>query len=554
MSSSTPERDGGVSDGVDALLKGAETLSIREIEDIERIRAAFDSVLNELADEEKPESAAPRFPGFEVLDKAGQGGFGAVYRARDLKLDREVALKVLLPQAQGASPPGPYATAKARFLHEAKALARVRHPNVLAIHSVLEEDDRIALVTELIQGQPLSEVLEQQGPLSAGEAAQTGVEICRALAAVHAAGLVHRDVKTPNVLRERGGRIVLADFGLGVFLAEGKNVETCDFVAGSPLFMAPEQIRGEAIHPRVDLYSLGIVLYNLSTGKFPVTARSIPELFGKIKTGALTPLRDARPDLPEAFTQVVTKALSLDPDARFQSAGEMEQALLACAGRMPSAPSAGAPEAAAAISAPRLARSPRAVRFAIAGVAAAILVALPLLYVLGGPSLRIEARPLLNGREISEGDAVKVGDGVALRVKLGSPAFVYVLDQDDTSRVTSLFPRADISLKNPLEAGKTHELPGDGHDWEVTSRGGAERILVIASLTPLKEVEDALGAGGLTEELVTRSITRLKSRDASAPPRGADGLARIVEEMKRTGENGEESKGIWVRKITLRNP
>src|SRR6185503_4559039 len=170
-----------------------------------------------------------------VLEKVGQGGFGAVYRARDDKLDREVALKLLLPRS-------PLDTGvRENVLREARTLARVRHPNVLTVHAVLEQGEEIALVTEFIEGRSLADLVREQGPLSASEAAQTGATLCRALAAVHAAGLVHRDVKPANVLRERGGRLVLTDFGLGMLLGGGKAPEQLGFVAGSPLFMAPEQ-------------------------------------------------------------------------------------------------------------------------------------------------------------------------------------------------------------------------------------------------------------------------------------------------------------------------
>ncbi len=571
MSSNRPDRewkteedravlDADAGDFLEALAKSRrDHAASRDLEDVDRIRSAFESVVSDVLGEGKREPSIPAFPGFTVLEKAGQGAFGAVYKARDDKLGREVALKVLLPRFQEGSPSGLDLRAKERFLNEARALARIRHPNVLTIHAVLEEDGRVALVTEFIQGQPLSQILEERGPLSAAEAAQVGAEICRALAAVHASGLVHRDVKTPNILREHGGRIVLADFGLGVFLAEGKDAEKCGFVAGSPLFMAPEQLRGEELKPRVDLYSLGVVLYNLSTGKFPATARSLPELFAKIRTGALVSLRDARPDLPEAFTQVVTRALALDPEKRFQTAGEMEQALLFCCA--PSVPTTAGTEGARSPgvqAAPRETPRPRKLFLpalpAVSAIAAVLLITLGLLFLLPSrTAFRVKAEPCREGRPLADGDRIAPGDGISLTLEADKPVHVYVLDTDDTGEVNPLFPRADIPIKNPLAPGKKHQIPG-GEGWEVTSRGGEECILVLASLEPLLEVEEALRKDRLTPEVVLRGITRLKAARPGSPPAARGALAIIVDELKRAAKNAEEAESLWVRKISLRNP
>src|SRR5262245_55443379 len=313
MSSRNPEED---------RLRGASASDPGiEFEGTETSPSIVESVLEELKGS-PVDHVEPSFPGYRVLGKLGQGSFGAVYRARDEKLGREVAIKVLLPHASLDE------ASRARFLAEARDVARIRHPNVLMIHAVLENGGRIALVTELIDGQPLSELVRDAGPSSAVEAAGIGIELCRALAAVHQAGLVHRDVKTANILRERGGRIILADFGLGVFLAEGEAPARRGALAGSPLFMSPEQSRGEAVDARTDLYAAGVVLYHLATGKYPLTARDLDELFEKIQAGQLTPIRDLRPDVPEGFAQVARKALSTRPAHRYQSAGELEEALL----------------------------------------------------------------------------------------------------------------------------------------------------------------------------------------------------------------------------------
>src|SRR5688572_7138265 len=260
-----PESDRRLLDSSDEEFLQILALSLREapstgsLLDIDSIRSTFGHAADRHARTHRVQATMPSFPGYAVVEKLGSGAFVAVYRARDEQLGRDVALKVLLPGAAMD------ARARQRFLDEARALASVRHPNVLAIHSVLEANGRIGLVMELIEGQSFDEIIQESGPFSAGEASRVGAELCRALAAVHAAGLVHRDVKLSNILRERGGRIVLTDFGLGVFITRETESETRGLVAGSPLFMAPEQARGEDVDARTVLYALGVVLYHLTT-------------------------------------------------------------------------------------------------------------------------------------------------------------------------------------------------------------------------------------------------------------------------------------------------
>lgn len=271
-----------------------------------------------------PEGQPPEIPGFTLLEEIGRGGFGAVYRARDEILGRQVALKVLLPEWQDR------AGARDDILREARALASIRHPNVVTVHGVVDDGESLALVMELIDGVPLDRMVERSGPFGAVETAHVGIEICRALAAVHAAGLIHRDLKTSNIARERGGRIVLMDFGLGLPLDGEAETRASGSIAGSPLFMAPEQIDGGKLHPRTDIYTLGVALYHLSTGRYPADGEDLADLLAAIQAGRLVPVRDARPDLPAGVARVITRSLATQPEKRYQSAGEMEQALLEC--------------------------------------------------------------------------------------------------------------------------------------------------------------------------------------------------------------------------------
>src|SRR5439155_23094485 len=157
---------------------------------------------------------------------------------------------------------------------------------------------------ELIRGETLEQLLQKRGPFSAREAALVGIDLCRALAAIHAAGLIHRDVKAQNVMREAGGRIVLMDLGTGREIDRTGRRALSD-LAGTPLYLAPEIFDGAPASERSDLYSLGVLLYHLVTGSFPARATTIDELRDAHATGTCVRLRDARADLPTAFVQVV---------------------------------------------------------------------------------------------------------------------------------------------------------------------------------------------------------------------------------------------------------
>lgn len=245
-----------------------------------------------------------------ILEKLGEGGFGEVYRAHDPVLDRQVALKLRRERR---------AEDDRRYLDEARRLARVRHPNVLVVHGADVRDGRVGLWTDLIQGETLETLLQRQGPMGAQEATAVGLDLCRALAAVHAQGLLHGDVNTSNVMRERGGRIVLMDFGaVKEISGEGGGVTVS---RGTPVAIAPELLRGEQGIPAADIYSLGVLLFRLVTGRYPVEGESLEEIARKHEHGAARPLRDLRPDLPAPFVRTVERALALSPRERFASAG-----------------------------------------------------------------------------------------------------------------------------------------------------------------------------------------------------------------------------------------
>ena len=300
-----------------------------------------------------------------LLERLGGGTYGEVYRAWDRQLEREVALKLLRAQGGDDDPE------TSRITREGRLLARVRHPNVITVHGVDVHEGRVGLWMELLRGQTLEQLLHTRGAFGAREAALIGIDLCRALAAIHSAGLLHRDVKADNVIREDGGRIVLMDLGTGREIDPAARRGLPDF-AGTPLYIAPEVFDGTPASEATDVYSLGVLLYHLVTGSFPVWAKTVEELKGKHRSAAPIRLRDARADLPTVFVSVVDRAIARNPAERYLTAGALEADLLKSLDDNTLRPMvAPAPETVA----PEQARPPRRIKVlaAVAAVAAAVI-------------------------------------------------------------------------------------------------------------------------------------------------------------------------------------
>ena len=250
-----------------------------------------------------------------ILSDLGEGSQGRVYRALNQQLQREVALKVVRHPGNAAS--------AALLVAEARLLARIRHPNVVTVYGADRIGDEMGLWMELVEGRTLAALVATDGPLGGDEAALVGATLSRALAAVHQAGLLHRDIKAQNVVREAGGRLVLMDFGAGRDLLEPSPRR----VIGTPAYLAPEVLAGGPASVQSDIYSLGVLLFFLTTRRFPVMGANIDELWRCHQRGQVTLLRDLRPNLPEPFVAAVARALSGNPRDRFESAGRFEEAL-----------------------------------------------------------------------------------------------------------------------------------------------------------------------------------------------------------------------------------
>ena len=257
-----------------------------------------------------------------ITSSIGEGRFGRVYLAWDARLQRRVALKLLFAPAPAAS------SLPTHAIEEARLLARIRHPNVLAVYGAECLDGQIGIWTEFIEGQTLEAWLRERGPLASSEVVDIGIALCRALGAVHAAGLLHRDIKPQNVMRETGGRIVLMDFGTGHDLS-AKPIGAGD-LSGTPLYLAPEVIGGAEATQASDLYALAVLLFRLLTGEYPVSGRTLADVRAGHEKGSAARLSDARPEVPARLAKAIDRGLSASPLGRYQTATDFERALEAC--------------------------------------------------------------------------------------------------------------------------------------------------------------------------------------------------------------------------------
>ncbi len=256
---------------------------------------------------------------FVMFESVGAGAFGTVYRAWDTKVDREVALKLMSAGSSTSRSP----------LSEARHLARIRHPNIVTVYGAEQDHEVVGIWMEFIQGETLAAMIRDRGPMSAREVVGIGIDLCRALSALQGASLVHRDIKAHNVMREVGGRIVLMDFS-GAWTSDPERAP--ENVSGTPIYMAPELFADRPASAASDIYSLGVLLFYLLSGRMPVEGATVDEIKSAHARGARTRLRDLRPELPESVVQVVECAAAHDAHDRYQTAGELEHALVGTMG------------------------------------------------------------------------------------------------------------------------------------------------------------------------------------------------------------------------------
>ena len=256
---------------------------------------------------------------YELLELLGTGGFGRVYRVRDLHLEREVALKVLHPSLTQDP------EVVERFRREAQLAARLSHPNIVNIYDISGRSGLIWYTMELVHGPSLAQLVEREGPLSLDGVLRLLREGLSALAHAHGFGLVHRDIKPENMLIDQDGSLQITDFGLALALRGKFGGATSQ--SGTPQFASPEQLLGERVDQRSDLYSMSAVAYYALLGHAPFQGKTVEQVLAKQTTNQLPSWRGRRDDIPESLEHVLDRALSAEVEARYASAAEFLQAV-----------------------------------------------------------------------------------------------------------------------------------------------------------------------------------------------------------------------------------
>lgn len=517
----------------------------------------------------------------ELIEKIGKGGFSEIYRAKDTELNRDVALKFLKPD------PGAFRENSSSLQDEGRMLASIKHPNVLTVYGAGIHDGRPGLWMEIVRGSTLEDLIRRDGPFGAREAILLGLDVCRALAAVHAAGLIHKDIKAQNVMREEGGRIVLMDLG-SARRFKGILAPPPEATSGTPLYMAPEALLENKETTSADIYSLGVLLYHLVSDSYPILGDSVEEIRRAHQERRVRRLRDIRPDLPESYVGVVEKCIALDPADRFSSAGEVEHALnaalgvrLSQEGRVQGSQSPGGPGS------PNRGHR-RWIILLVGLILSCILIPVVILggrtgvFLSGstraeeGESYSIQAsfhRKTPAGLEhLVPGSRVAPGDELLLELRMSRSLFVYVLNQDERGEGYVLFPMAMSALTNPIDSG-IHRLPGRPNAneldavarlyWQVTSAGGTERFLIVASPESVPEIEADLEGQSRSGEtspyarlseasvIKLRGVGRAVIRHGELPVTSG---ASLFDRVKKLADAPETTRGVWVRQIDFDNP
>jgi serine/threonine-protein kinase len=259
---------------------------------------------------------------YQLEDRLGSGGMAMVYRARDLMLERVVAVKVL--RHEFSSDPA----FCERFQQEAKAAANLSHPNIVTVHDFGFDDERLFIVMEYVPGTPLKNLLQNRGRFTVEEAIPLMVQACAGVGYAHRAGLVHCDIKPQNMLVTPDQRLKVVDFGIARALTSISPTEKSDVVWGSPQYFAPEQAAGGAPSPASDVYSLGVILYEMLTGRLPFIAETPTELARMHRQAFPKPPRLINPAIPPALDQIILKVLSKEPAARYRTADQLGRVLM----------------------------------------------------------------------------------------------------------------------------------------------------------------------------------------------------------------------------------
>ncbi len=259
---------------------------------------------------------------YQLLQPIGSGGMSVVYKAMDEMLERIVTVKILRENYSSD------AKFRERFKQEAKAAANLSHPNIVTVYDFGFDNDKVFIVFEYIDGTDLKTLIRKRGPFETKEALSLITQACAGVGYAHRAGLVHCDIKPHNMLVSHDMRLKVTDFGIARALATIHPDEKSDVIWGSPHYFSPEQATGNAPSPASDVYSLGVILYEVLTGKLPFEASEASELARMHRQESPAPLRQVNPDVPETLEEITLKVLSKEPSARYRTADQLGRVLL----------------------------------------------------------------------------------------------------------------------------------------------------------------------------------------------------------------------------------
>ena len=263
---------------------------------------------------------------YEILEELGRGEMGVVYKAHDPLIDRFVAIKTIDLQKLGEKEKDEY---KTRFYQEAKAAGRLNHPNIITIYDLGRKGDIAYIAMELMEGPELQNIVAENQPLSIGEKLDVAFQVAEGLAYAHEHGIVHRDIKPSNIMVLRGRHVKIADFGIARIESSLWSTRV-DQIIGSPLYMSPEQIQSHPIDRRSDIFSFGIVLYQMLTGRLPFNGDNVNSVMYQIVNEEPQKPSAVNPEVPGILDDVVAKCLAKNPDDRYPNANELAGALHSC--------------------------------------------------------------------------------------------------------------------------------------------------------------------------------------------------------------------------------
>jgi eukaryotic-like serine/threonine-protein kinase len=458
---------------------------------------------------------------YELGQSLGSGGMATVVAGHDRVLDRPVAIKLLGRYQQP--------DARARLLREARAAARLHHPNVVAVYDTGEHDGQPFIVMELVRGGTLADLLQERGRLEVEEAVGIALGVLDALAVAHAAGIVHRDVKPGNVLLPHDGGVKLSDFGIAKALEDATSGLTATgTVLGTPTYLAPELIHGESAGPASDVYSVGCVLFELLTGRPPFTGESSVSVAYAHVHQPVPDVTDLRPEVPRDLATVIATAMRKQPGDRYAAAAEMRTALLEGPAAAPARTAVLPPPPAAAPTQPVATSAPAAAPAQRRGTSWP-LVALVALIAIVGLWLLADAAGLLGGAEPDVAvDDPGAGDG-AEDAADGDTAEDPAVDDPAEEEPVEEEP-TDEPTDEPADEEPVDEEPVDEEPEAPAEPQTLDELIMFLAGSPM-------GTYGEKHEDLLADLIEL--RDEQAPGQRAQEAAAIQEEVEDYVANGE---------------